>query len=490
MWLLLAWVAGCLVNPDDWESRRRQLRCDASATDRDRDGFVAASDDRACTPPGPVDCDDGNANVHPGARELIADGLDSDCDGKERCHLDDDGDGYGGVDVVDGPAADLRCASPGLSSLPLDCDDGDAGVGPGRPEVLCNEADDDCDPETPDGIEEVPADGVDQDCDGGDLCFQDLDGDGYGTAVLARSSDLSCAFFELLADQAGDCDDGQKDVFPGSPEVCNLVDDDCNDLVDEADPGLLPSELMSVVADRDGDGFGHPTDSVEGCFGPPDGNRLDCDDQDPLATIDQAWFADLDGDGAGAGAVLAQSCLPPGGGLVPAAAGVDCRPFDAEVLPGLPEDCTDGRDQDCDGDVDCLDADCAAHATCVGPCVQKLWAPGSIPAQTGGSTLVAGTDAFQGSCNNNNGNDFALWFVPPVSGQLSFNLSGTSWDTILFALDGCEGAELACNDDEPVRNLLWSTVSLDVTAGEPIVLVVDGYAPSELGAFHIEVNEP
>lgn len=42
------------------------------ATDADADGFVAA----AC---GGVDCDDGNAAVHPGAAEVTGNGLDDDC---------------------------------------------------------------------------------------------------------------------------------------------------------------------------------------------------------------------------------------------------------------------------------------------------------------------------------------------------------------------------------------------------------------------------
>jgi Ca2+-binding RTX toxin-like protein len=43
---------------------------DAVDNDRDRDGFVAG-----------LDCDDGNRDIHPGAREVLGDRVDEDCDG-------------------------------------------------------------------------------------------------------------------------------------------------------------------------------------------------------------------------------------------------------------------------------------------------------------------------------------------------------------------------------------------------------------------------
>jgi hypothetical protein len=37
--------------------------------------------------------------------------------------------------------------------------------------------------------------------------------------------------------EAGDCNDGNPDVHPGAPEVCNGVDDDCDTQTDEGNPG-------------------------------------------------------------------------------------------------------------------------------------------------------------------------------------------------------------------------------------------------------------
>jgi hypothetical protein len=52
----------------------------------------------------------------------------------------------------------------------------------------------------------------------------DLDGDGFG--------DASCP--EVGGVPASDCNDSNAEAFPGAPEVCNGIDDDCNAQCDEA----------------------------------------------------------------------------------------------------------------------------------------------------------------------------------------------------------------------------------------------------------------
>jgi hypothetical protein len=169
------------------------------------------------------DCDDTDAAVSPEAVERPADGVDSDCDGLERCAADTDGDGYG---AATGAAwsTDLDCADDGESATTDDCDDADAAVNPGATETV--------------------ADRVDGDCDGTERCWSDADGDGYA----------ACA----------ECDDTNADAFPGAEEICNGQDDDC-------DP---------TTRDRvDGDGDGLTT-----CGG-------DCDDTRPDITVgsDEVW---------------------------------------------------------------------------------------------------------------------------------------------------------------------------------------------------------
>lgn len=86
------------------------------------------------------DCDDANAERSPSTREIAADGLDQDCDDKDACHVDADGDGWG-TDVL---VAMDRCGV-GHTGRGGDCDDGDERK---HPEAKGR------------------GDGVDRDCDG------------------------------------------------------------------------------------------------------------------------------------------------------------------------------------------------------------------------------------------------------------------------------------------------------------------------------------
>ncbi len=166
----------------------------------------------------------------------------------------------------------------------------------------------------------------------------------------------------------GDCADADAQVFPGSPERCNEVDDDCDGAADEVDD-VIDAEWF---ADADEDGFGGG-DAVITCE-PPDGMVNvggDCDDTDPamfpsapeacneadddcdgevdevgeVATLD--WYSDADGDGYGAGAAIA-SCADPGDASLQNG---DCDDDNAVVSPGAEERCNN-VDDDCNGAVD------------------------------------------------------------------------------------------------------------------------------------------
>ncbi len=100
--------------------------------DNDRDGYDICDD---------ADCNDYNAQVHPGATEVPYDSIDQDCDGLD---LEDvDGDGFDG-----GPWGD-------------DCNDTDAAIHPGAEEICDNGIDNDCDQKSDefdeDCEEEAPA---------------------------------------------------------------------------------------------------------------------------------------------------------------------------------------------------------------------------------------------------------------------------------------------------------------------------------------------
>ncbi|HMW60251.1 MAG TPA: MopE-related protein, partial [Leptospiraceae bacterium] len=198
--------------PGDWAEMRDRKSLSATSACEAPAGYVVDT----------TDCEDQQASIHPGAAELC-DGLDQDCDGAAddglsfvNWYTDSDGDGYG-----DPASAQSACTQPASTLADgSDCDDADATAHPSAPEVC---------------------DGNDQDCDGiADnglpifVVYTDSDGDGYG----AGAPRVWC---EVLAGRStvdGDCDNQDAAINPAAQEVCNGVDDDCDQLLDATDPSV------------------------------------------------------------------------------------------------------------------------------------------------------------------------------------------------------------------------------------------------------------
>ena len=262
--------------------------------DGDRDGY--GSDDLsqlACDAPlGFVveggDCDDLEPLANPGAGE-VCDGVDNDCDGL----LDGDDDTVDSstaavhwtdadLDGYEDPNQEVLSCGPydGVSDNADDCDDSDGLI---NPETIwyadfdgdgfgqtayttqaCEQPDgygpgaDDCDDDDPlvsPGQDEL-CDAVDNDCDGKvdetdavDAVdwLLDADGDGYG---LNGTTARSCSAPDGYAALGDDCDDTEPTVNPGASETCDLLDNDCDGVVDHA--YAVPGDFSTLQAALDG----------------------------------------------------------------------------------------------------------------------------------------------------------------------------------------------------------------------------------------------
>lgn len=99
--------------------------------------------------------------------------------------------------------------------------------------------------------------------DSDDSALQDLDGDGFPAPA--------------------DCNDDDPGIHPEATELCNGVDDDCDELVDDSDDSLDLASAYPWFEDSDGDGYGDSSALVMACDRPHGHADLggDCDDTDP-----------------------------------------------------------------------------------------------------------------------------------------------------------------------------------------------------------------
>jgi hypothetical protein len=101
----------------------------------------------------------------------------------------------------------------------------------------------------------------------------DMDGDGVGDDC---ECDADGDTYERPSCGGSDCDDLDPAIHPGTNELCDGLDNDCDGQVDE---GLQ----QLTYRDADGDGFGNPALLKVACE-PPDGyvlDNTDCDDTNP-----------------------------------------------------------------------------------------------------------------------------------------------------------------------------------------------------------------
>ena len=185
---------------------------------------------------------------------------------------------------------------------------------------------------------------------------------------LEREALLTDNDLDGINEVDGDCNDDNPAIYPGAPELCNGVDDDCDDVIDED-----PQDGGPWFFDGDGDSYGDQASSVQSCQPPAEDWVLeggDCDDDAPSvhpgaleycndidddcngATDEQgavdatSWF--YDGDSDGYGNEVGEFCVPPQDYV---SLDGDCDDTDPDIYPDAPERCNN-QDDDCDDAID------------------------------------------------------------------------------------------------------------------------------------------
>lgn len=348
--------------------------------DSDGDGYgsISVTVSGCVAPTGYVanhtDCNDTNAAINPGTTEVCGNSFDDNCDGNTNegctiCYRDSDNDGFGNLLVTLYFAA---CPGPGAYvSNSSDCNDGSNAINPTATEICGNLVDENCIGGLNDGC-------ID--------CYRDADGDSFGDPANIAQYALTCPGVGNYVNDNTDCDDTRNYIRPGATEVCDTHDNNCNSQTDEGcdDDGdrycddampMYNANLMCSLTiysfPADNGKLGNDCDDSLASIYPGaqeicqdtidqdcDGSDLSCagicDDADGdryiAQTTDIIWCGQV------CGPTKNIACL----------GNTDCSDTEAIRFPGNAENCSDGVDNDCDGDADCADSDCPP---CLNPCV-------------------------------------------------------------------------------------------------------------------------
>jgi len=151
-------------------------------------------------------------------------------------YADVDADGFGDITIMIYSCFDTA----GYVLNKTDCNDSVAEIHPFALDI-CNNLDDNCN-----GLTDEDAVFL--------TWYFDADGDGYGNVLIDT---FTCFELTGYVFDATDCNDTNILINPGAPEICNLLDDNCNLIIDE---DLI---FTTYYIDQDGDDFGDVnTDSI------------------------------------------------------------------------------------------------------------------------------------------------------------------------------------------------------------------------------------
>jgi len=249
------------------------------------------------------------------------------------------------------PWVNLDADGDGFTEEQGDCDDND----PGRYPLAADQ----------------PGNGIDEDCNQHDaaLCYLDADNDSFGglQMQIGIALDGSCEAEAGLSSNFDDCADNNAAINPGAEEVCDGLDNNCNEEIDEG------VDMIQGFPDLDGDGDGD-SESEEMWFCPQNQlisqNNRDCDDQRAEVFIGHDEICDgidndcdlvlllgenVDEDGDGVpncSDAPCPDCDCNDSGPWNARFCGDCDDSDPETSPKSWERCDDQINNDCDESID------------------------------------------------------------------------------------------------------------------------------------------
>ncbi len=257
-------------------------------------------------------------------------------------YQDADNDTYGNASVTT-----QACTQPsGYVSNSADCNDSSASINPGATEV-CNGVDDNCSGQIDEGVQNT--------------YYRDADSDTYGNASVTTQA---CTQPSGYVSNNTDCNDGNASIHPGATEVCNGVDDNCNDQIDEG-------VQNTYYRDADNDTYGNASVTTHTCTLPSGyvSNSSDCNDSNAAINpgaaevcngvddncntlIDEnvlnTYYHDVDNDAYGNPLDSTQACTVPTDYV---ADNTDCNDSNASINPAATEVCN-GVDDNCSGQID------------------------------------------------------------------------------------------------------------------------------------------
>jgi hypothetical protein len=303
----------------------------------------------------------------PRPEECDVAGLDTNCDGQP-----DDPDGRDLVERGQPCGSAIGRCRPGMV---VGCNQEQLTAGALNPHFVCsadfvpprdercNGTDDDCDGELPAGERDSVA--------------ADRDGDGWMACSGCTPDDLAPGLRGC-----GDCGPRDARVYPGAPEVCDGIDDDCDTVVPE--PELDPDGDDYITCGPCSLPLGPGLAGCGDCV--PDNRHIHpgatevCDGWDNTCDgVRLPGEDDPDGDGY-------LGCAPCGPAVAPGVLGCgDCQPSNPAVNPAAAEACN-GVDDDCNRETADGADQCGSRACCpaTGGCVDT----GSDPRNCGGCGVV------------------------------------------------------------------------------------------------------